>query len=347
VALQAIAPARTLGLATLVAVLVSLAAVGAAGLIVWKYLQMKRTTIYDEEGKVVKQKGKPPPWMQKARTARVWRDGSSVHVVGYSHSVRESNEARQRALDDALDRVVHEIAAGIEDENWKTAVLKQYKGTRDEAIERFKKAITEKDGDAVRRSRKAIWDARERVAKAFQATAYEFPKEGDDFWQKLKTNDGTRWKYWVIYTLDEAKLAGYRKHYTKTYVAQGVKVGNYFPGLAWLYPTVKAAAVVLQVDPESVWRVPGLENGNLVVDCKRRLVKSGKEFVEAVEDLTRSYNVTGGRVECKSVYGSVVRPVGYEIARKASGRRPGGYRPGRRPGTRPTFTGNIWDDPTK
>ncbi|MCD6498182.1 MAG: hypothetical protein J7M25_07805 [Deltaproteobacteria bacterium] len=343
-----VAPARTMGLAALIAVVVSLVVVLGVGLMVWKYVQMKKTKLYDEAGTVVKQKAaKLPGWMKKAKTKSVWRDGGVLTVVGYSHSARDSEQARQLAVEDALESIVQEIADGVQNEDWKQAVMAQYKDVRSDSIERLKTAMTAKDADAVRKARKKVWEARRRVAKAFRATAYEVPKEGDDFWQKLKTSDGIRWRYWVIIQVDEKKIEGYRQHYTKLYKTQGVIVANYFPGLAWAYPTATAGAVVLKVDAGSPWRVPGLERGNLIVECRRQQIGSGKVFVESIDETTRLFKDSGGRVECKTLYGSVVRPVGYEIARKTQPRVHNGGRtyPHHRPAT--TFTGNVWDDPTK
>jgi hypothetical protein len=90
--------------------------------------------------------------------------------------------------------------------------------------------------------------------------------------------------------------------------------------------------------------------GNLIVDCRRRQVRSGKEFVEAIEELTKSLKLTGGRLECKTLAGTVVRQVGYEFEKPKKPTRPyrgGGRRgPGQTPGYRPPPV-NVWDDPTK
>ncbi len=344
----AAAPAKTVGVAVLAAVLVSLVLVGALAFGVWKYLQIRRHPIYDEAGTVVAQKSKEtPPWLDKAKAARLWKEGTLVKVVGYSYSARESDEARQKALDDALERLVHEIASGVDDPAWKAAVVEQYRQIRTEAFATLEKALASKDADAVRRARRRVWEARHRVAEAFKATAEDVPLAGEEFWQKLKTSDGTRWRYWLLLALDESKLHSYRSAYTKRQDVQGVSVVSYFPGLAWVYPGVQAGAVVVAVKQDSPWRVPGLEPGNLVVECRRRQVRSAKEFADVIADLESTLKQTGGRLECKVLSGSVVRAVGYDIPKPQAPARPSGH--GRRHRTTPyrNFPGNIWDDPTK
>ncbi len=342
------APAQTVGLAVLLAVVASVVVVAGLAFGVWKFLQIRKTTVYDEAGKVVEQKTKKAPvWLDKAKKTKVWREGNMVQVVGFSHSARDNEEARRKAVDDALERLVQEIAVGISDENWKAAVLGQYKAPRTEAIEAFQRAVAAKDADAVRKARKHLWASRHRVAQAFQRTADDVPTDGEDFWQKLKTSDGTRWRYWILITVDETKLEQYRRHYTKSFSVQGVKAANYFPGLAWLYRGVTGGAVILDVTADSPWRVPGLERGNIVVDCRRQQIESGKDFVDVVTDLTNTLKKTGGRVECRVLSGDVTRAVGYEIAKPRAPRRGGGGGHRSR-GWRPTtFPGNVWDDPTK
>ncbi len=344
----AMAPARTVGVAVLAAVVVSLVLVGALAFGIWKFLQMRRHPIYDEAGTVVAQKSKEAPaWLEKAKAARLWREGTLVDVVGYSHSARESDEARQKALEDALERLVHEIATGVEDPGWKAAVVDQYKQVRTEAFADLEKALASKDADAVRRARRRVWDARHRVAEAFKATAEDVPLAGEEFWQKLKTSDGTRWRYWLLLAVDQSKLDGYRQAYTKRQEIQGVSVVSYFPGLAWVYPGVQAGAVVVEVKRDSPWRVPGLEPGNLVVECRRRQVRSAKDFVDVIADLQETLKQTGGRLECKVLSGSVVRAVGYDIPKPQAPARPSGRGRRRRPPRYNNFPGNIWDDPTK
>ncbi len=344
----ATASAGLLGLATIIGVTVTLLIVGIAGLIVWKYVMVDKEAEFDEGGRVVGQKSeKVPEWMEKAETAYVWRENGRVFIVGYSHSARENEEAREKAVHAALDILATEIAAGVEEEVWKRSILGQYGARRDEAMEALERAMAARDGDAVRRERSRIWDARERVAKAFLETAYDTPRVGDDFWRKLETRDGTRWNFWVLYTFDEKKLEEYREHYTRTYKVQDVTVANFFPGLAWVYPRVTSGAVVLDVGAESPWRMAGLDGGNMIVECRRRQVSGGKDFVETIEELHALLGKTGGRLECRTLAGSVDRPVGYEIEKP---RAPvgTGHRRGKptAPGYRPPPV-NIWDDPTQ
>ena len=92
-----------------------------------------------------------------------------------------------------------------------------------------------------------------------------------------------------------------------------------------------------------------LERGNIVVDCRRQQIKSAKDFVDVLTDLSNTLKKTGGRLECRVLSGDVTRAVGYEIAKpQAAPRRGGGSRGDRGTGWRPTtFPGNVWDDPTK
>jgi anti-anti-sigma regulatory factor len=342
---------RTVGIATFAAVLASLIVVGGLGFLAWRQLRKEEQIRYDEGGKVVEQSHKQaPPWLKEWENKMVEKVGDTYYFIGYSSAVKEREEGPKHALDDALERYVHETALATEDATFKETVIKQYRSVRDAAMEKLKKAMDARDGVATIEARKALWAHRAAVTAALRATALDVPKEGESFWQRLKTSDGTRWRFWTRIAVPKAKIMDLAKQYTGSTTAQGVTATNYFPGLAWLYPSMRAGAVVVSVAKDSKWLNTGLSAGTVVTECDKRAVKSAREFTDTIERVAKMMTKDGGRLECSASNQGQSRPLGYEIAKFVE--EPMGpkiiYTGG---GMKHTGTGagdvNVWDDPSK
>lgn len=358
---------RTVGIATVVAVLVSLAVVAIVGWWIYNRLQKEKRILFDEGGRVVeKESGKRPPWFiawnkrlkQKkipyglGDKLAVQKEGTMIHVIGYSFATAEKKVAEDRAREAALERLVHYMAESVKDPAWKKAVLRQYAAERRKRLGALADAIRKRDGLATRRARQTVWNHRMDVVAALHATAKAFKRPAEaSYFQKLQLREGYRWRFWVRLSISQKDLQALADQYVKPVEgsSQGVTLVRYFPGLAWAYGKLDHGAVVLAVTPKSPWRQVGLPPGTLIMTCAEIPIKSPSKFEEVMQKQTAYLKTTGGKLQCVTRLSSDTRHVGYAIA-KVEQPRPRVYRGG---GSRRHTNGsgasdvNTWDDVTQ
>jgi len=358
---------RTVGLATVIAVLVSLAVVGVVGWWIYNRLQKEKQILFDEGGRVLeKESGKRAPWFtawdKKLKKKKipyglgdafaVQKQGKMVHVIGYSFATAEKKVAEDRAREAALERLVHYVAQSVKDPLWRKAVLLRYVKERRRRLAALADALRKRDGLATRRARQWVWDRRMDVVAALKATATTFKKPIEtSYFQKLQLREGYRWRFWVRLSISEKDLAALAEQYVKPVqvASQGVTLVSYFPGLAWTYGKLDHGAVVLSVASKSPWLNPGLTPGSLIVTCAEIPIKSPAKFEEVVQKQTAYLKTTGGKLQCVTKSISETRQVGYAIA-KVEKPRPRVYRGGgsrRHTGSSGASDVNTWDDVTQ
>ncbi|MDY0001980.1 MAG: STAS domain-containing protein [Polyangia bacterium] len=365
----AAAPAtgRAVGLATVVAVLVSLAVVGGVGWWIYSRLKTEKDIIYDEGGRIVSKEKKPPWFVSWEKTLsekkiefgladelNVSTEGGKIYVIGYSFAAAEREEAEARAREAALERLVHHLADSMKDRLWRQAVLEQYAQERRRLLRDLAAAVQKKDGLATNRARKVVWDRRIAVTSALQAGSRAFKKPAEEvYFQQLELQQGssrvTRYRFWVRLAVPVAEAAKLMAQYVEPVKIESQKVSllDFFPGLAWVYDDVKHGAIVLGVEDGSPWK-DSVTPGNLLVTCAEIPIKGPDKFKEVVDERIDFLKTKGGKVECLSKSPRESRQVGYAVA-KVEEPRP---RVITRPGT-PGMTGtgpsnvNTWDDPTQ
>lgn len=359
---------RTVGIATVIAVLVSLAVVGVVGWWIYNRLQKEKQILFDEGGRVVeKESGKRTPWFnawnRKLKQKKipyglgdalaVQKDGAMIHVIGYSFATAEKKVAEDRAREAALERLVHYMAESVKAPAWRKAVLRQYAATRKKQLAALADAIRKRDGLATRRARQIIWDHRMDVVAALHATAKAFKKPMEtSYFQKLQLREGYRWRFWVRLSISDKDLQALADQYVKPVevTSQGVTLVSYFPGLAWAYGKLNHGAVVLSVADKSPWLNPGLTPGTLIVTCAEIPIKSPAKFAEVMKDRIEYLKTKGGQLQCVTKSRSETRQVGYAVA-KVEQPRPRRVYHGS--GSRRHTSGagasdvNTWDDVTQ
>ncbi len=355
---------RTIGLTTVIAVLVTLAVGGGIAWWVVNRLKKEKEILFDEGGRVVS-KEKKPPWFvawekllkQNKRAygladkLAVKKVGHQIHVIGYSFSTPQQGEAESRAREAALERLVHYMAEQVKDKTWRKAVLQQYVGERTKLLKKLADAIKKKDGLATRRARSLLWKHRMAVVAVLKATSKTYKKPAEStYFQKLQLREGYRWRFWVQLTISDKDLAKLAAQYVTpvTVESQKVTLVDYFPGLAWVYDDLKNGAVVLSVDKESKWLNPGLTAGSLLVSCAEIPIKGPAKFQDVVDKQIEFLKTKGGQLQCITKSRGESRQVGYKVAKVEEPRRRVIYRGGgRRRGSAGASDINTWDDVTQ
>ncbi len=364
---------RTVGLATVIAVLVTLAVGGVVGWWFYNRLQKEKEILgYDEGGKVVSDNGgKKEPWFdawkkklaQKkipfglADTLAVQKVGDRIHVIGYSFASPEKEEAESRAREAALERLVHYLGETTQDDRWRAAVFQQYAPERKKHLRALAEAIKKRDGLATKRARKLVWDRRTKVAQALKTTSdvYKKPRERVYF-QKLSIRKGessfTRFRFWVRLALTEKELEQLASQYVEpvTVEKQQVTLVDYFPGMAWVYDEIKHGAVVLRVHEGSPWTNAGLSVGSVITQCADIPIKGPDKFKEVTAQQVEYLKTKGGDLLCKTESRREARKVKYRIAKVEKPRPRIIYRGGgsRRAGSAAGASDvNTWDDVTQ
>lgn len=360
---------RTIGLATVVAVLVSLAVVGVVGWWIYNRLEREKDIIYDEGGRVVSKEKKPPwfvAWEKElsekkldfglADDLAVQKEGDQIHVIGYSFAASERDEAEERAREAALERLVHYLAESVKDPQWRKVVLEQYFAERKKVQDALATALQKKDGLATSRARRVLWDRRINVVNALLATSKAYKKPAEEvYFQQLELQQGssrmTRYRIWMRLTVSEAEAQKLLSQFIEPVKAesQGVSLLDFFPGLAWVYEDLKQGAIVMGLEEESPWK-NSLTPGNLLVSCGEIPIRGPDRFNTVVEERVEFLKTRGGKVECISKSPRESRQVGYAVAKVEEPKPVYIRRPGAGSGSG-AGTGasnvNTWDDLTQ
>ncbi|MFH2010175.1 MAG: hypothetical protein ABI333_26490 [bacterium] len=362
---------KTVGLATLAAVLASVLVVG--GLVFWGYNQYlkdkaEKKAIFDEGGKVTSQvPDPPPPWFvrlqKKLKAAKgkpllldqaySQKQGDTYYFVGYSYSTPLRGESEARAREAALEQLIQQVARSVKDEGWNKAVLGQYQTVRLKIFTALRAAIGKQDGLETRKWRDKLWTLRKAVETALLVTAKQFTKPKEQvFYQKAEIKSGLRWRFWVRLTVPQATVDTLVKQYTTSVEVdkQHVQVLDYFPGLAWIYPENKQGAVVIRADKEKgPWKNTPLNVGNLIVSCAEIPIKNAEKFRSVVERQVKvlQNQEKDRQLDCLTKSAGEVRRVGYEVAQIKRPRPMIYHGNGMRPTDAMTMEWNTWDDPTQ
>ncbi len=368
---EAPAAGKTVGLAFIAAMLGSLLVVGGLGF--WGYTQYQKDkkpkpAIFDEGGTLKSQNPQPPPpWFDALQkklkaaggkadvldSAYVETAGELVFFVGYSYSTPRKTESEARARESAMAMLVHHVGKTVNDEVWQKTVRSQYLAERAKVIQNLRAAIGKQDGLETRKWRDKLWKLRGAVDKALRATALEFTKPKEEvFVQEVEIQDGVRWRFWVRLAVPKKTLENLAKQYTTPVdvASQHVKMLDFFPGLAWIYPEHKTGAVVLETDKDkSPWKNTPLNRGYLVVSCAEIPIKNAAKFRSVVENRVEELKSKGGPLGCLTKSRGEVQRVSYKVAQIKKPRprviyRGGGMRGGM---SSSTMQFNVWDDPTK
>jgi anti-anti-sigma regulatory factor len=364
---------RTVGLATVIAVLVTLGVVGVVGWWGYNRWQKEKAILdYDEGGRVVKQSDPDKaPWFAAwkkqlaekkipfglADALAVQKEGDRIHVIGYSFAAPHKDEAENRAREAAKERLVHYLGEITRDESWRATIFGQYAPERKKQLKALADAIRKRDGLAMQRARKQVWDRRMKVAEALEATSAVYKKPQEQiFFQQLSIRKGdssfTRYRFWVRLTLTEAELEKLASQYVEPVEVEKQKVTllPFFPGLSWVYDKVSQAAVVLRVQADSPWSNAGLEVGSVITECAEIPIKGPAKFQEVTAQQVEYLKTTGGKLQCKTESPREARKVGYKIAKVEKPRPRIIYRGGgaRRAGSAAGASDrNVWDDVTQ
>lgn len=166
-----------------------------------------------------------------------------MSCVGVSSLAASREEAEEEAREAALEGVADGLAVRIKEPAWQrmTTLWAQARQAR---MTEFQ----QEPGSA--KARRALRDARSRVAAALLATAGSAvpPAPAGAYWEEFD-NGARQFLAFAQYELSGSAVKKLVDTYARTETVLGATVATVYPLIAWKFPKVEQGAVVLAVEP--------------------------------------------------------------------------------------------------
>jgi hypothetical protein len=187
-------------------------------------------------------------------------------------------------------------------------VLNQFQAQRARLLADLEKATVEGDVARIAAARRAVAEARLRVARLLKLTGANLaPAENSGFyWEKYNTGGGIRFRAFARYTVPKPNFEKLVERYTAEHEALGIKVVPLFPGLGWRYPEldeIKGGVLIMGISNTSPFAMVGFGDGDVVLEVNDRAVKDGDKFVEAFSQEYQTGCARGGKLELRIKHG--------------------------------------------
>ena len=334
-----------------VLVVVGLLVVTGGGILVWQSLKSRGKSGSEIEAVLEISSPEKPAWVDNT----FFREADRLLFVGRSTLVADKAEGFAEAENAALEEVANQIGLSIRDPQWIDFVRQQFDAHRVKVLGDLQKATESGDAGELERARRAVREARRRVAESLRKTSGGLaPAERNDaYWEKLKTSSGPRYVVSVRFAIPKANFEKLVEGYQAPESAMGAQAVSYFPSLSWRYDATEGA-VVEKVANDSPLRFAGIQEGDLVLAGMDRVVHDARSWKRVLEEeaaaLARAK--AGGALILKVQRGDAP-PIDTRLRIAAGGKAsadPGAkLLKGHRPSATPTQkgrnqTGNIWDD---
>jgi hypothetical protein len=232
-----------------------------------------------------------PDWVDKT----FFRDADRLLFVGQSTLVADKADGFAEAEAGALEEVANQVGLSIREPSWIDQVHTQFDSYRQKAIGDLQNATVSGDPNELERSRRAVRDAKKRVAESLRKTAGALaPAERNDlYWEKLKTRDGLKYKVSIRYAIPKLTFEKLVESYAAPETAMGAKAVSYFPQLGWRYDVLEGA-VVTRVANDSSLRFAGIQEGDLVLAGMDRVVHDARSWKRVLDEESAALTREGG-----------------------------------------------------
>jgi hypothetical protein len=321
------------------------------GTLLWR---TRGATLKEDEGTLIEaSEGKPPLWVNQ----EFYRDNDNIYFSGNSGFLSSKDDAINEASAAAVERAANQLGNQVPKGKWIDVVQTQYTAQRAKTLAELEKTTLQGDVAKISSVRKAVAEARLRVAKLLHRTAGNLaPTENSGFyWEKYQTGGGVRYRAFARYTINKPNFEKLVESYTRESEALGIRAVTVFPGLGWRYPELdeaKGGAIIMGVSDKSPFAMVGFTEGDVVTEINDRTVRDGAKFAEAFLQEYQSGCALGGKLHFKIQHGD--RPPADYALNIPRGCSPGSFGPAVQHsidrGPRPVHHGrrgkasNIWDE---